>query len=379
MPRSALSLVETGDRGISTLELAGLAKLYGRPIAHFFEAADDATDLVALCRVSEQFASQPELRQTIKELLDVCREGASLGAILKRPVRNGPPSYAFSDPKNQSEAVEQGIAIAADERRRLDLGDAAIPDIADLIACEGIWAASSRLPNEMSGLFLRESSFGYAIIVNQTHPTARKRFSYAHEYAHALCDRNHPVSVTTKENSKDLIERRANAFAASFLMPEAGVRELLECLHAGAPSRRTFTTYDVATELASEVEKRAAAGATHISFTHAARIACHFDVSYQAACYRLKDLSIVNREELTTLLQQEAEFGRPYLELLPKGRSLYQSEPDHLELVEQLIPLLIDALKAEEISESKARSISVTLGLDRKQIETILSLGEVMP
>lgn len=381
IPRSALSLIETGDRTLSTLELAGLAKLYGRPIIEFLqvpEAPTSSAGLVALCRVSEEFASTPELQQHIKKLLDICREGASLEQILKRPVRKGPPAYAFEEPKNQADAVEHGLAIAAEERKRLDLGDAPIPDIAELLACQGIWAASSTLPNEMSGLFLRDAVVGLAIIVNEKHPTARKRFSYAHEYAHALLDRDRAVTVTTKSNSKDLIERRANAFAAAFLMPEAGVREVLECLRAGEPSRRLFVSYDVATEASSEAEKRSAPRSTAIDFTHAALVAYHFDVSYQAACYRLIDLDFVNREELNKLLSQEESLGRPYLELLPKGKALYQSDPDGHELVEQLIPLVIEALKAEEISESKARAISKSLRLSRADIDTVLALGEAV-
>lgn len=379
IPRSALSLIETGDRTLSTLELAGLAKLYGCAVADFFlgtQASDSESDLVALCRVSEEFRSKPELQQKIKELLDVCREGAALEMMLKRSARKGPPSYTPGDPKSQAEAVEHGLKVAAEERKRMDLGDAPIPDIAELIACEGIWAASSRLPNEMSGLFLRDATVGLAIIVNETHPTARKRFSYAHEYAHALFDRDRSITITTKQNSKDLIERRANSFAAAFLMPEAGVRELLEGVRAGEKSRRLFVNYDVANESSTEVEKRAAPGSTSIDFTHAALLAYHFDVSYQAACYRLKDLDFVNRDQLTKLLNQEDTHGRPYLELLPKGRALYRADSDGHELVEQLIPLLIDALKAEEISDSKARSIAKTLGLSRADVETVLALGD---
>lgn len=379
IPRSALSLIETGDRTLSTLELAGLAKLYGRPMVDFLQEEEGPqSDLIALCRVSEEFASRPELQQTIQELLNVCREGASLGQMLKRPPRQGPPAYSVPAPKNYVDSVEQGLAIAQEERKRLDLGDAPIPDIAELLACEGIWTASSDLPNEMSGLFIRDAVIGLAIIVNKSHPNARKRFSYAHEYAHALLDRDHAISVTTRENSKELIERRANAFAAAFLMPETGVRELMESVRAGEPSRRTFTTYDVASESGPEAEKRSSPGSHIINFTHPAMVAYHFEVSYQAACYRIKDLGYTNRDQLTKLLEDEERFGRPYLDLLPKGRMLYKSDSDGHELEEQLVPLIIDALRAEEISESKARSIAKTLGLGRDKIDTILALGETV-
>lgn len=377
VPRSALSLIESGTRSLSTLELAGLARLYNRPIAYFFEAGEDAdADLLTHCRVAPEFASRPELCGIIEQLLDVCREGTSLERVLNRAHRVGPPAYQLSVPKGYAEAVEQGLAVAAEERRRLDLGDAPIPDIADLIASQGVWTASTKLPNEMSGLFLRHPDVGLAIIVNESHPNARKRFSYAHEYAHALLDRHTPLTVTTQQNSKELVERRANAFAAAFLMPPAGIRELLDALRAGEPSRKTYTTYDVANDTGPESERRTAGGAVRITFVHVAMVAHHFDASYQSACYRLKDLGFMNREELTTLLAQEETLGRPYLELLPKGKSLYAAEKDGRELRGQILPLILDALKADEITEGKVRDIAKRLQLTRTETDTLLTLGE---
>jgi Zn-dependent peptidase ImmA (M78 family) len=54
------------------------------------------------------------------------------------------------------------------------------------------------------------------ILVNSSPVRARRRFSYAHEYAHALLDRDRQVTVTSTDNAAELIEKRANAFAASF-------------------------------------------------------------------------------------------------------------------------------------------------------------------
>lgn len=377
IPRSALSLIESGSRGLSTLELAGLAKLYNRPIGYFFEPGPEAeADLLTHCRVAPEFASQPELCGIIEELLEICRQGASLERVLRRDQRSGPPAYPLPVPKGYADAVEQGLAVAADERRRLDLGDAPIQDIAELIACQGIWTASTRLPNEMSGLFLRHPDVGLAIIVNESHPHARKRFSYAHEYAHALLDRDNPLTITTQQNSKELVERRANAFAAAFLMPPGGIRELLESVKAGEPSRKTYTTYDVATDSGPESEKRTAGGAARISFAHVALVAHHFEASYQSACYRLKDLGYTNRDELTRLLGEEEALAKPFLLLLPKGKALYQAEQDGRELRGQILPLLLEALKADEITEGKVRDIAKRLSLSRSETETLLTLGE---
>ena len=75
---------------------------------------------------------------------------------------------------------------------------------------QGIWASAIELPDEMSGLFLRHPSVGTAILVNSSHPRGRKRFSYAHEYAHALLDRDRTIVVSSADTSSDMVERRAD-------------------------------------------------------------------------------------------------------------------------------------------------------------------------
>lgn len=377
LPRSAISLIESGSRALSTLELVGLAKLYNRPISYFFETGSEAaSDLLTHFRAAPEFASQPDLCEAVEDVLEICREGAALERLLKREPRAGPPAYPLPVPRTYADAVEQGVAVAADERRRLELGAAPCREIAELLAGQGIWTASASLPDEMSGLFLRHPEVGLVIIVNESHPHARQRFSYAHEYAHALLDRDNPVAVTTHQNSKELVERRANAFAAAFLMPPDGMRDVLESAKAGEPSRRTYTTYDVATGSGPEAEKRTAGGAAKITFAHAALVAHHFEASYPAACYRLKDLGCVDRSELTKLLAEEETRAKPLLFLLPKGKALYQSDLDGREIRGQIIPLVLEALTTKEISDAKARDIARRLSLSRAETETLLHLGD---
>ena len=91
----------------------------------------------------------------------------------------------------------------------------------------------------MSGMFLRHPSIGFAILVNSSHPRGRKRFSYAHEYAHALLDRDRNIAVSTTDNSSELIERRANAFSAAFSHADSGrVRRVYEASTRDFPAAR---------------------------------------------------------------------------------------------------------------------------------------------
>ena len=206
-PRTAIVHIESGNRSISTVELYELARLYKRPVAEFLsdaEAKDDEDVLVALHRLSGE--SSPAVEQEVRRCVEICREGYELEGLLERRTRSGPPSYDLPAPRMFAEAVEQAEQVAKEERLRLGLGHSPIPDMADLLSCEGIWACGVRLPDEMSGLFLHSTSIGYVILVNYGHPRGRKRFSYAHEYAHALLDRKLSMNVTSKKNSGELIE-----------------------------------------------------------------------------------------------------------------------------------------------------------------------------
>ena len=158
----------------------------------------------------------------------------------------------------------------------------------------------------MSGIFLRHSSIGMVILVHYGHARCRKRFSYAHEYAHALLDRKTTIAIVSRrENSLDFIERRANAFAAAFLMPADGVRWFLEeVLDKGGPSRRYRVTYSSAGGEPAEAEERPAPGSQQITYQDVATLAHHFGVSYPAAVYRLSDLNFLNADEKASMLEK---------------------------------------------------------------------------
>ena len=243
LPRTALVQIEAGRRSVSTLEIARLAKLYRTPVGEFFQEspAREEDPLVALLRVADELRHDPATAKSIRECVEIFREGAVLEAELGRQHSPLPPNYATTV-RTQSEAAAQGIAAATQERNRLGLGEASIADMCRLISEQGIWATSIRLVDGISGLFLNHPATGAAIVVNGRHAPARKRFSFAHEYAHALFDREKVATVTARENATELVERRANAFAAAFLMPQQGVEALLRSMHKGAPSRRTLVS-----------------------------------------------------------------------------------------------------------------------------------------
>jgi Zn-dependent peptidase ImmA (M78 family) len=270
------------------------------------------------------------------------------------------------------EAVEQGNIVAEQERRRLALGHNPIPDMSDLINSQNIWASGAGLPEDMSGLFLNHSSIGLCILVNFGHPRARKRFSYAHEYAHALLDRQDAAAVSREENRRKLPEVRANAFAAAFLLSRTGVWAFLNARFKAGPSLIEQTVYDPAAEQnAEEVRgsRRAAPRSQVLTYEDIAALAHHFGVSYQAALFRLKSLSIVNEAEFIELRDKE-QFGRQYLELLQVLEDLEghdNRKPDR-EIVSQVVHLALEAYRREEISQGKLRDLSKLLNFSAKAL-----------
>ena len=365
---------------MSTLELTKLSRLYLRPVADFLQegARDEDEDvLVALYRVAPGLEQDPSTHEHVARCVSLCREGVRLERLLGAEPRLGPPSYETRVPRSSGAAMAQGEQTAIQERRRLGIGNAPIADISELIASQGIWASGVELPNGMSGLFLRHPSIGLAILVNSSSPKGRKRFSYAHEYAHALLDRDRNITVSSTDNSSEMVERRANAFAAAFLMPRSGIYDALRSFGKGLPSRQEQIVFDVASGGHIEAELRSPAGSQRITCKDIAILAHHFGASYQAALYRLKSLRHISHPESRELLEQEG-FGREYLKALDMFGDVGEREQRRYwdrELRREIAHLATEAFRREEISRGRVLELSGTLGIDG---DILLRLAEAV-
>jgi len=381
VPRTAITQLEAGNRAVSTLELAQLAELYKRPVVDFFgeQPLPEDDPLVALHRLAPGLDAHPAIKEQVQRCLSLCREGCSLEQLLDRSPRSGPPAYALPAPRTASEAVRQGEQVAFQERKRLGLGYTPIANMEELISDQGIWSAGVSLPDEMSGLFLRHATIGMAILVNFSHVRGRKRFSYAHEYGHALLDRDRTATISTRDNSSELIEKRANAFAATLLMPSEGVAEFLRSLDRGLPSRHEHAIFDVATEGRIDTQTRPTPGSQAITYQDVALLSHHFVVSYQAAVYRLRSLNLVSQPECAKLLERETE-GKGFLDFLRMLEDLEKPESkerQERELKSQIVHLAIEAYRREEISRGKLLDLSKKLELPgRKLIELAETVKE---
>jgi len=363
LPRTAVTNIENGTRAVSTLELAKLADVYGCSPGSFLEEGVDNDVSVILMRALQQEANEPDFQKAIDRVLSLCREGVALRTLLDDSTEEPLPDYS-TRMVSTGDAIRQGDLVALEERRRLGLGNAPAGNIASIIGTQGVWVAACDLPSEMSGLFVNDGRAGLAVIINARHPRVRRRFSYAHEYGHALFDRAEPYRLTRRDNAEELVEKRANAFAASFLLPRSGIEDQLRQLDKGRPSRQAQIVYDVARDASSETEVRPPAGSQTITWQDVNAIAVYFAVSYESVVWRLRNLGHIGPAEATFLLAQKDKRLR-LADMLRIKVDEVASVPDDRdqELRSQVVRLAIEAFRRNEISTGRLRELAPKLGV----------------
>jgi Zn-dependent peptidase ImmA (M78 family)/DNA-binding XRE family transcriptional regulator len=371
LSRSAVVQIEAGNRSVSSLELDRLAYLFGRDIREFVAASFEEEDtLGALFRAQPDVADQPEVVEKLRECMALGRELTNLERLvgIDRDIITL-ATYSLPMPRSRWEAIQQGDRLADAERRRLGLGVAPLSDVAELLETQGIRTAIVDLPEDVSGLTLSDRSVGIFVVANRVHHHVRRRFSFAHEYAHVVADRARFGVVSRASERDDLVEVRANSFAASFLMPEEGVRNFVATLGKGKPSRSYAELFDEGGALS--VEGRAEPGSQTVQLYDVVQMAHHFGVSRISALYRLRNLRLVTAKELDRLKAlDESGKGRQIANLLGLP------EPDHEavrnEFRHRFLGLALEAYRRDEISRGKLEELAAMVALAPADLDRLV-------
>lgn len=368
IPRTAITQIENGNRKVSTLELSKLALLYRHTIQDLLDEEtppESENVFAAVDRCVPELHQNSEAKAQIEDCLNLCIEGVRLKHLIIAKEHLIRPSYDISAPRSVGEAVLQAENIAEQEHRRIGFGHAPILNISSVIAQQGIWVSSVELPDGMSGVFVRHPDIDELILANSRHVRSRMRFSLAHEYAHSLLNPNHEIRVSSTQNSSELTECRASAFAASFLMPKYGVFEVLQRLNKGFSTRHEQTVFDVAGEAQIDCEIRNPSGSQQINHKDIATLAYHYGVSYQVAVFRLKGLRFISSAGSAHLLDQE-RYGLEYLKELKMLEDLegtVETRRGDLEIQREVAHLAIEAYRRERISRGRLLEFAKILGL----------------
>ncbi len=350
MGRATIAQIELGNRSVTGIELAKFAYLYGRDVREFLAAEFSEDDLVRVLLRAEDNDGD-DARKALRDCIALGRELSELERILgiSRSL-NTLAAYTASTLSSKWEAIQSGTQVAQEERRRLGLGASPVGDIVELLDSQGVRTGLVSMPAGVSGLMISRSNIGFFVVVNKEHPAARQRFSWCHEYAHLLLDRALNAHVSREADRTDLLEVRANVFAACFLMPEDGVRQFVEALGKGAAARIHAEIFDEAGVV--PVDTRSAPGSQQLQLYDVVRVAHHFGASVLASLYRLRNLRLLSEPEFQDLKRQNeggASERLAALLCLPEIRPVDQAA----EFCRRSLVLALEAFRQDKISFRK--------------------------
>jgi Zn-dependent peptidase ImmA (M78 family)/DNA-binding XRE family transcriptional regulator len=369
--RPTVAQMELGNRAASSIELDKLAYLFGRDIREFLADSFEEEDALAvLFRAEPEIANHEDVADSLRACIALGREVTNLEGLLgiDRDLA-GTVTYEVVTPRSRWDAIQQGERAAEQERRRLGLGWAPVPPLPELLETQGVRTGIVDLPEEISGITISNQSVGLFIVANRAHAAARRRFSFAHEYAHALFDRRMKGIVTRSSDRDELVEVRANAFAAAFLMPPEGIRQFVAALGKGQPSRAIAQVFDE--DGAVQAEGRAAPGSQDIQLYDVVHLAHYFGVSRLAALFRLRNLKLLTQAELDDLrAADEAGFGLELARLLNLPDADSGEDADGFR--HRVLGLSLEACRRELITRAKLLEVARLLAVDAGEAHELL-------
>ena len=361
--RPVVVLIEQGKRPVSGLELQTLAYLVARDIRDLLadEFAED--DVVHALFRSHEDVGEDGVKRALRDCIALGHELTNLEELLgisRATVTVA--TYAHAFPRSRWEAIQTGEHVAVEERRRLGLGSAPLGDVSSLIETQGIRTGMVSMPDSVSGLTISHPKVGPFVVINERHSRERRRFSWCHEYAHVLLDKDAIGIVSRESERNDLREMRANSLAANFLLPEEGVRQFVASLGKGSASRIHADIFDEAGVVA--IDSRTDPATQEIQLYDVVQLAHSYGVSVRSTLYRLRNLKLVSEPEFERLRTMDAE-GRSGKIASAFGVETDEPLEQRGEFQRRFLALGLEALRREKISQAKFLQLAERVGVSQ--------------
>ncbi len=362
LPRSAVSLIESGKRKVDSLELERFSRLVGKSILFFF---DEGSGTVEASNFEEDDPTQ--ILFSANQAVDISKDRDQIERFrqfyrnfgeLARSLNRIPDPYSTEPQYNIFKPTPAAARwMAAKERTRLGLPDSSpIRDMWEILESQGVRVMAWHLKTpKLGGCFMFSPSLGSFVLVkgNIGKNSANKlNFVLAHEYCHHLIHRqNKGITCDPNGNYRQPEEYFAQWFAANFLMPEEAL----------VPRLITY------------LEKSDGVITPEIVM----HLALDFGVSYEAMLNRMasKGVELIDKSTREDFSQEIvanllAKIGR----LTPRFENLKQFPDEYVEMVfdayrKGLISLgklaeLLECSLEEAKSQLMARDIPIDLGVD---------------
>ncbi len=361
--RATVAQMELGNRAIKVSEVERVAEAYRADVRQLVAPSRPQHDGDVLDSLVASVSALEAVRQELGRLAATCRALTEIERLLGvHAYGTRPPIQALPAPESPWEAVHQGYATAAEERRRLNLGDGPIRDVDETLAVVGVRPCKLSLPNDISSLMISSPDTGFMVVANKDLPVEERRFQYLHAYAHVLLDRDAGSCACQSRDAQTLPELRASAFASRFLVPEQGLERYLQSLgkdtlaRAGGTRRQIYFERQASslTERRVAVSGRHRRGAALCGPVEITLTGGYFGASALLVCHALCDLGFISRSDLddlaARLVEQNTQQTRAALELPAWG-------PERNAFRTRLLVLASDALAQGLISRQRCDDI----------------------
>ncbi|MBR9840263.1 MAG: ImmA/IrrE family metallo-endopeptidase [Rhodobacteraceae bacterium] len=273
--QAAISRIENGTKDVLSIEeLQSIARFLGFPVSFFYEqeplyrtplsvhgaafrkkASVSAKDQDAVVALANQYVLQ------IRRLLEAVNLEPQY-PLLQFEVLNERDGVS-----EHATAVSSASEAARKVRANWELDSGPLVSLVRYVEATGVLVIEGDFEGaDIDGVTLRPPGMNPVIVLNQSRPADRKRFSLAHEFGH----------VVLHAFPYDAMEKEANEFAAELLMPSAGV------------------TADLKRDL---------------TIPKLGQLKLKWRVAMSALIYRAKQLGTINGDQATSLYKKMSYYG----------------------------------------------------------------------
>ena len=349
--RTTLVAIESGERRVDSNEIIAIARALDARVHELARpnlATAGAAPRFRLAARGE--VAEAELGQGVSLLEELGRAYLELESLSGIPMRASPLDVIAASQLERMEPRSSGEQAANQVRSALGLGDGPIPDLDAELGAAGVRIFHLPLANRIAGIFLWGDEIGACVAVNAKHPSARRRFSLAHELGHAIRDREAGDVYFGEEDRKDPSEVFADSFAKELLLPRSNVLATFHSFVRGNAGR--FSPSDI------------------IAMSQV------YGVSFQATALRLEELGLLPRGTYSQLIERRF---KP--EETAQTLGLVSKRDPPRELPDRYVALAVKAFEDELLAEGDlARYLRVdrvtARGIVRTRRTQALDTGE---
>lgn len=331
-----LSKSLSGNRKFTTTELALTAQIAGSTVEWLLNGEHRATPAIAARTALAAAPSHDEIAKSVSRFSDASEQIS----LLAEESRELTPLPALA---RTTRYVEQANKLADDASRMVraaGLDQVTGVDLPEIIeSVFSVDVAVVDLPGNTDGCAWQTPD-QRLIVLNRTPHWARQRFTLAHELGHILaCDAQNLIAEEVPPHSSQISEKRANTFAASFLMPDDEIRKLAEDVR---------------------------------DMTHFSDLVSRFRVSPESMAWRLVNLDLMQKDDVKLWTRQTAEAcalvaGRPELVSVERNKASGIRLP----------PRIVDEhLKYFYAGETSAMPLAALLDMTSREVVGMLRPSE---